>query len=366
MGLNHSPKIITDGLLFAYDIGNTEKSGKGAPTENLIAISGSDAGILRSGVGYSYYGQNISSAVQSRWSAGNNQLTLSFEGRRDYSIGGTGSGNDGFPQAYVYFSDWSWAVAVGVVTYSWSRGSVTFTMPDPTGKAVMFDIYHMNAGNPGLSYSRNHQVEFSTYATPFVNGTRTNTQAVLDLTGVSTITAINMAYASNGAITFNGSTSGMTVSTSLFNRVNGSQMTVACWIKPSRLSGVYQMLVDNRSDNQYNWMLYQHTNDGSIQLHGLNQNKSTYIPTVGTWIYVVNTVDPAGNSILYINGVVQQTVTGFTYNLSSPSLLCIGRFGASGYEPYQGSIEAVQLYNRVLSQDEIQRNFNALRGRYGI
>ena len=157
---------------------------------------------------------------------------------------------------------------------------MAFTMPDPTGKAVMFDIYHMNAGNPGLSYSRNHQVEFSTYATPFVNGTRTNTQAVLDLTGVSTITAINMAYASNGTITFNGSTSGMTVSTSLFNRVNGSQMTVACWIKPSRLSGVYQMLVDNRSDNQYNWMLYQHTNDGSIQLHGLNQNKSTYIQVI--------------------------------------------------------------------------------------
>jgi hypothetical protein len=201
---------------------------------------------------------------------------------------------------------------------------------------------------------------------PEPNTTRSTSQVINDLTGVSTATATNMTYASNGAITFNGSTSRINVSTSLFNRVNGNQMTVACWIKPSRLSGVYQNLVVNRNDNQYNWMLYQHTTDGSIQLHGLNQNKSTYIPTVGTWIYVVNTVDPAGNSILYVNGVVQQTVTGFTYNLSSPSLLCIGSFGPSAIEPYLGSINAVQLYNRILSQDEIQQNFNAQRARYGV
>jgi hypothetical protein len=201
---------------------------------------------------------------------------------------------------------------------------------------------------------------------PEPNTTRSTSQVITDLTGLNAATATNMTYASNGAITFNGSTSRINSTTTLFNRVNGNQMTVACWIKPSRLSGVYQNLVVNRNDNQYNWMLYQHTDDGSIQLHGSNQNKSTYIPTVGTWIYVVNTVDPSGNSILYVNGIVQQTVTGFTYNVTSPSLLCIGSFGPGAYEPYLGSINAVQLYNRVLSQDEIQQNFNAQRARYGV
>jgi len=38
MALNHSPKIVTDGLVFAYDMANTQKSWKGAPSTNLFPI----------------------------------------------------------------------------------------------------------------------------------------------------------------------------------------------------------------------------------------------------------------------------------------------------------------------------------------
>ena len=36
MALSHSPKIITDGLVFTYDMSNPAKSWKGAPATNLI------------------------------------------------------------------------------------------------------------------------------------------------------------------------------------------------------------------------------------------------------------------------------------------------------------------------------------------
>ncbi len=39
MSLSHSPKIVTSGLVFAYDMGNGKKSWKGAPTTNLITAS---------------------------------------------------------------------------------------------------------------------------------------------------------------------------------------------------------------------------------------------------------------------------------------------------------------------------------------
>jgi len=39
------------------------------------------------------------------------------------------------------------------------------------------------------------------------------------------------------------------------------------------------------------------------------------------------------------------------------------RSGASGFG---GSISNVKIYNKVLSATEITRNFNSLRGRYGI
>ena len=188
--------------------------------------------------------------------------------------------------------------------------------------------------------------------------------AVYDATGTLTYSTSGLTVAS-GAFVFNGSSTAITSTTSLFNRSTGEAMTVSCWMNPSRLSGQYQALVVNRNDSAYNWMLYQHATDGAIQLHGANQNKSTYIPTVGVWIYVVATVDGAGNSLLYINGTVQQTVTGYTYNISSPGLLCIGKFGTAS-EYYQGSISNVVIYNRALPATEISQNFNAVRGRYGI
>jgi hypothetical protein len=56
---------------------------------------------------------------------------------------------------------------------------------------------------------------------------------------------------------------------------------------------------------------------------------------------------------------------------------CFDRNIADGYTGYTSnildfgtdmnmSLSCVQLYNRVLTDIEIQQNFNALRGRYGI
>lgn len=42
MALNHSPKIVTDGLVFAYDMANTKKSWKGMPTTNQFTLPTAD------------------------------------------------------------------------------------------------------------------------------------------------------------------------------------------------------------------------------------------------------------------------------------------------------------------------------------
>jgi hypothetical protein len=39
MALVHSPSIVTSGLVFYYDMNNTQKSWKGAPATNLIPYS---------------------------------------------------------------------------------------------------------------------------------------------------------------------------------------------------------------------------------------------------------------------------------------------------------------------------------------
>ena len=39
MALAHSPQVVTNGLVYYHDMGNTQKSWKGAPTTNLVVTT---------------------------------------------------------------------------------------------------------------------------------------------------------------------------------------------------------------------------------------------------------------------------------------------------------------------------------------
>ena len=169
-----------------------------------------------------------------------------------------------------------------------------------------------------------------------------------------------------GAMYFDGVNDGCRQSNSVYNKTDGSALSVSIWMKPGRNGGQYQDLIVNRSDTLYNWMLYQHTNDGSIQLHGSAQYKSSYVPTLNVWVNICATVTTGGLYTLYANGVVQQTVAGYTYAPMSPSLLCIGVFGTSMYEPYLGYIATAMVHNKALTNEEVVQNFNNGRQRFGI
>jgi hypothetical protein len=72
---------------------------------------------------------------------------------------------------------------------------------------------------------------------------------------------------------------------------------------------------------------------------------------------------------LYVNGRQVAEQTGITYSSSGANnYLFFGQAnpGAENKGFYAGEIDAVQVYNRALSAPEIQQNFNAMRGRYGI
>jgi hypothetical protein len=174
-----------------------------------------------------------------------------------------------------------------------------------------------------------------------------------------------------GVIDFNGKAIGtnavsvMKTTTSLIDRADGQEITVSCWIKPLRTSGQYSVFCTNRSDNDaiYNWIFYQHTNDGAISFHGDNQNKSSYVPTVNQWVNVVATVTGAGLLTLYINGASNYTVSGYTYGNGTPSRLGIGADPSSA-EGFQGSMGQTLIYNRALSAAEVAQNYEAQKSKF--
>jgi hypothetical protein len=87
------------------------------------------------------------------------------------------------------------------------------------------------------------------------------------------------------------------------------------------------------------------------------------------WTHIVGTWDGISNLWLYINGTGTTTVTTATgspdvglYNLGGMNSTLSGAQG----NVMKGRIALARMYNRVLTSDEVQQNFNALRGRFGL
>ena len=93
-----------------------------------------------------------------------------------------------------------------------------------------------------------------------------------------------------------------------------------------------------------------------------------YVYQLHTWYNLVGVWTPNQRIKLYTNGVL---TIGTTQGSASPTLingntnLFVGSRAGTQY-PFSGKISNTKIYNRALSDQEIQQNFNAIRGRYGI
>ena len=101
----------------------------------------------------------------------------------------------------------------------------------------------------------------------------------------------------------------------------------------------------------------------------VNRFRANSSLSVQTWYHVTFTKTPGliGSTCkLYVNG---QEVAGSVEGSNSvpdiiDSPLIVGRLDSTRW--FNGKINNVSVYNRALTQNEIQQNFNALRGRFGI
>jgi hypothetical protein len=96
---------------------------------------------------------------------------------------------------------------------------------------------------------------------------------------------------------------------------------------------------------------------------------STTPLSLNTWYQLVGQRDGA-NLKVYLNGVLNMNVTasGFTTSSAVNNAGRDLRINNSALNLYYTKVDNANLkiYNRALSSDEVQQNFNALRGRYGI
>lgn len=395
MSLSHSPKIITDGLAFAYDIANTQKSWKGKPTTNLqlsnmLAWSNSAGVILLSELSpistpcYSITDDSTSSYLGSVRNIvvpnDSNTYTISIyikkttgatSARLGFNTGftggtsvfynqrfnsDTGSGNTGTVSDLGYWWRWQFQITNN------NTGNTTLSCAfyPATGLYNSGD----NAVATGTAIVSAIQVEQSDFATPFVVDARSNTQAILDLTNQSTVTASSLTYASDNTFSFNGTNNYITIPMSC----DKTYYSINWWMYPVTRTSFNQWLSFNDAWN--NWSFHTTINgevytgtDVATRMSPTNLPANTVVTNVWqNFTYTFNN----GIGKFYKNGALLATKSGMTVSPNTFTNFYVGS-PSQGVNTVNGKVSTVGIYSsKVLSDEEILQNFNALRGRYGL
>lgn len=154
-------------------------------------------------------------------------------------------------------------------------------------------------------------------------------------------------------------------------------ITQECWVLVT--NNVAQVFIGSQygtgTNNSYAlWLNNPNELAAGVNIGG-SFNFQAYSSTVSTnvWYHFVHTYDGA-NQRMYINGsqVLSSATTGsITYDTNN-TLLAVGNdWNGSGYNTnagvgIQGRLSSVKLYNRALTPQEIQQNYNATKGRFGL
>jgi hypothetical protein len=393
------PNILKDGLIFYYDRGNTSKSWKGEPTTNLtpnMGLSGV-SGITVTFVGTEDDGWKKYS-LSGTWNSGTYPYSVSvsgatFVGGQVYSTGCYIKTN--VPQKFgTLFTGMQYVnepKTLGGSSFSIPQfdgsifvGQTNFAYTNTTSQIGYLNSRPLENGivfSPSTDFVwiKNGQIEAKAYLTPFVAGTRSNTQAVVDLTTNNTITANSLTYASNNTFSFNGTTDSMSISgtaSTFFTDFSSGQLTLDVWINipagatwsngsfgnilsRGSFSGSHGLVRTTTNNQVAAYFRQSGTTFAAIQSSATIQ-RDTWTNLVATW---------TGNTLsLYVNGELASANSG---TLGTPTVTdwVIGpavAFSGSSGNRLQGQVSATKIYDRALSAIEVAQNFNVQRPIFGI
>jgi hypothetical protein len=386
-------KLTTSGLTFGYDIGDTENSYRGKPTTNLVPDASTMAGwsnydngndgtfITEFGTtGYKMYNRGS-------WNGLYRGISLPSTGTYTLSayfryLGGA-SGNNG---GVVYTSGGGISDTLEghgkCCPGEWTR--VTMTRTYTTTSITFFLISY--GGTYGGDYNSWEvtmpQVEAGSFATPFVDGTRSTTQGLLDVTGLTTIDLSGASFDANGKPILDGTDDRIDLgNVSDYFPASVSAVTVEQVFKiTSGASGNDGPLFENyRFNLWYNYssdVVSLVTRSGPPDTPGYQfavggnatvvcQSKTNYNHVVG--IYETTSATD-GRIKLYINGQPAGVYTGTKMGAYPLYGTWIGQSYHGGYGSYKlnGQVDVTKVYTRALTDQEILNNYKHYRGRFSL
>jgi hypothetical protein len=144
--------------------------------------------------------------------------------------------------------------------------------------------------------------------------------------------------------------------------------TFVCWIRRNGSQGTYDGILFSRGTSVTGMLFYTSDQLGytwNNAVNTYNWNSGLTVPDL-TWCMVAVSVTSTA-ATAYLGQASGITTATNTVSHTSTVLDDIKlAFDDATIRYFTGNLAIAQLYNKALSAEEIQQNFNALRGRFGI
>jgi len=243
---------------------------------------------------------------------------------------------------------------------TWQRYSYTFNTPNNN----IISYWFPNSGNMSVDIA-NIQIEQKSHATPFTTGTRSNTQALLDISGKNnTLTLNNLSYDSNAQFFFDGTDDD--IRTLVSNSKTNVTMEGIVYVN---LGTIGTFLSNGDDPGGYCIGIGQYfgsTDNQIVALFG-------YVRWILTGVYyqytgyhhIVMTLDSTSTPSIYINGNLIGTYPGSApNNISAGTGFCLGSQWGIRYANTR--IPVAKFYDSALTAAEIRDNYSHYKTRFNL
>lgn len=405
------PHLIKDELLFGYDTGygvaDNETSTRfyqGEPTTNLITSNGLDFTVLSS-----YSDLSRSQVVDSNSTSGyacEMQITdgsaINDAARIQFGQN-TNIPSSGNATVSVY-AKLEGGTTSNITPYIYNGSGTAWQSLSPLdgGSAYLtqeyrrFAYYGAIAANPGFSMVKGNsskqtgqktrwhspQVELTTQASPFINGTRSDTASLINLGSSGNIDVSTISFDSTGQPTFDGTDDRIIHDPGTFPPDFSFPFSIeviyyvpasADWsgASPARSSTILA-----RGGYGGIWGLGRFTTNNRLGFYmRTGSGSNTYDPYTtierDKYYHIVATWNGSNKATLYKNGVeVSSETASFTGTEcdNTGSILVGGgnSFSGSNGGYVEAKIPVAKVFKKCLTDTEVKQNFRAYKNRFNI
>jgi hypothetical protein len=407
MGVNAATSIINDGLFFGYDTGhdvanpsNITRFFPGEPTTNLITANLETVGT--DGSGQSSVGTRTTIApnhvriVDSASNTRQSYLIQSLTASATYTVSIQFRKISGTPTFRFQIQNYSGGSYLSTIKFTntaetglldidgWQTAKWTFTLASNANGVRLW----LQDGADYTTYDhsfelRNPQLELKSHASNYVSGTRSDTAGLIDLKRTKAIDLGSVGFTSGQELDFDGSDDKI----ELGNHLNtiGSEATFDMVFKSYSTNDSFKVMIGwGHGTSNYSHIsignLTSGYNDESLHVV-LNASFEMYVREGHTTYkdneyHHLSVTLGANNYSVWIDGVEKTftfaqgsqashfpEIVGYNSNITTR----VGqRIYTSSVGAFEGEIPVMKVYNRVLTDEEILRNYKAYKNRFGI